>query len=80
MWKGAIVIGGRVGGIQLQIQDGENGFLVNSVEEAAEKIVYVLANQDKMQSISQKAHESVKTRYLMPHLLLSYLKVFQIYF
>ena len=33
MWKGAAVIGGRVGGIAHQIEDGVNGFLVNNVEE-----------------------------------------------
>src|SRR4030095_14290244 len=32
MWKGAAVIGGNVGGIRLQIQDGENGFLVDTVD------------------------------------------------
>ena len=42
MWKGAAVIGGNVGGIRLQITDGDNGFLVNSVDEAAERIVQVL--------------------------------------
>ena len=36
MWKGAAVIGGRTGGIAHQIEDGVNGFLVDSVEEAAE--------------------------------------------
>ena len=33
MWKGTPVIGGNVGGIKSQIEDGENGFLVDSVEE-----------------------------------------------
>jgi trehalose synthase len=32
MWKGAAVIGGRTGGIAHQIEDGVNGFLVDSVE------------------------------------------------
>ena len=39
MWKGATVIGGNVGGIKHQIEDGVNGFLVDSVEEAAARIV-----------------------------------------
>src|SRR5690606_37709597 len=33
LWKGTPVIGGDVGGIRHQIQDGHNGFLVSSVEE-----------------------------------------------
>jgi trehalose synthase len=39
MWKGTPVIGGDVSGIRYQIEDGENGYLVSSIEEAAERIV-----------------------------------------
>ena len=39
MWKGAAVIGGNVGGIRRQIRDGENGFLVNTVDQASDRIV-----------------------------------------
>jgi trehalose synthase len=42
MWKGAAVIGGNVGGIRRQIKDGENGFLVDSVEQAAERMIQLL--------------------------------------
>ncbi|WP_243670780.1 glycosyltransferase, partial [Methanoculleus chikugoensis] len=42
MWKGAAVIGGNVGGIRQQIEDGKSGFLVSSVDEAAERIVRLL--------------------------------------
>lgn len=41
MWKGAAVVGGNVGGIRRQIRDGENGFLVDTVDEAAERIVQI---------------------------------------
>ena len=34
LWKGRPVVGGRCGGITLQIDDGENGYLVDSVETA----------------------------------------------
>ena len=36
LWKGRPVVGGRAGGITLQIHDGENGYLVDSVEECAD--------------------------------------------
>jgi trehalose synthase len=42
MWKSTPVIGGNVGGIRYQIENGENGFLVSSIEEAAERIVQLL--------------------------------------
>ncbi len=37
LWKARPVVAGRVGGIVDQIQDGETGYLVDSVEECAEK-------------------------------------------
>src|SRR5205814_6887645 len=37
MWKGTVVIGGDVGGIRRQIKDGENGFLVRTPDQAAER-------------------------------------------
>jgi glycosyltransferase involved in cell wall biosynthesis len=42
MWKGTPVIGGNVGGFRHQIINGENGFLVDSIDEAAERIVHLL--------------------------------------
>lgn len=77
MWKGAVVIGGNVGGIKFQIQDGVNGFLVNSAAEAAEKIVYVLKNPDVKNKISSAARESVRENFLAPVNILSYLKLFK---
>ena len=37
LWKGRPVIGGRCGGITMQINEGENGHLVDSVESAAQR-------------------------------------------
>jgi len=39
MWKGAAVIGGNVGGVRHQIRDEWNGFLVNTPDQAAARIV-----------------------------------------
>ena len=44
MWKGAAVVGGRAGGIRHQIEDGINGFLVDTVEQTAERIAQLLKN------------------------------------
>ena len=46
MWKGKLMIGGNVGGIRVQIEDGVNGFLVDSPEECARRIVQVLEDPD----------------------------------
>lgn len=80
MWKTNAVIGGNVGGIKLQIEDGVSGFLVNSPMEAAEKIVYLCKNPHEKEKIAKAAHESVKKRFLMPHMILNYLNIFDDYF
>jgi len=77
MWKGASVIGGNVGGIKLQIEDGENGYLVSSPEEAAQKTVKLIKNQELREKLGRKAKESVKEKFLIPRLLRDYLRLFK---
>jgi trehalose synthase len=69
MWKGTPVIGGRVGGIKHQIEDGENGFLVDSVEQAAQRIVQVVKDPDLRRRLGERAKEDVRRRFLMPRLM-----------
>jgi len=69
MWKGTPVIGGRAGGIKHQIEDGENGFLVDSVEQAADRIVQVIKDHKLRERLGERARESVRRRFLMPRLL-----------
>jgi trehalose synthase len=73
MWKGAAVIGGNVGGIRHQIRDGENGFLVNSIDEAAERIVQVLRDPTLRARLGADAKETVRERFLMSGLLENWL-------
>ena len=42
LWKAKPTIGGNVGGIPLQIVDGESGYLVSSPEECAERTLAIL--------------------------------------
>ncbi len=76
LWKGTPVIGGDVGGIRFQIKDGENGFLVSSIKEAAEKIVLLLKNRKLRDSMGKKGREKVKKQFLMLRLLEDYLDLF----
>jgi len=69
MWKGTPVIGGNVGGIRHQIEDGVNGYLVASVEEAAKRIVQVIKDPRQSEELGAKARESVRTRFLMTRLM-----------
>ncbi len=76
MWKGTPVIGGRVGGIRHQIEDGANGYLVTSVEEAADRIVRLLKDDRLRTEMGQRARDSVRTRFLLTRLLEQHLDLY----
>lgn len=76
MWKGTPVIGGNVGGIRYQIKDGENGFLVTSVPEAAERMVQLLKDRKLRERMGKKAKETVCANFLMTRYLEQYLDLF----
>ena len=76
MWKGTPVIGGNVGGIRHQIEDGVNGFLVSSVEETARRIVQLLKDSELREGMGRKARESVARRFLLSRYLEQYLDLF----
>ncbi len=76
MWKGTPVIGGNVGGIRYQIQDGVNGFLVSTVEQAAERIVRLVRDKDLRERMGKAARETVREKFLMIRYLEQYLDLF----
>jgi len=73
MWKGTPVIGGNAGGICSQIEDGENGFIVDSIDQAAQRIVQLLKDEQLRESIGGKARQTVKERYLLSRYMENYL-------
>jgi trehalose synthase len=76
LWKQVPVVGGNVGGIPLQIINGENGFLVSSIEEAAEKTLYLLKNPKEAKKMGAKGKEHVLKNFLITRHLEDYLKLF----
>jgi trehalose synthase len=77
LWKGRPFIGGDVGGIPLQVQDGATGYLVSSPEECAERAVRVLHEPDLGKQLGRAGKEHVRKHFLTPRLLLDWLKIFQ---
>ncbi len=77
MWKGQPVIGGNVGGIRLQISDGESGFLVDDVPQCAQRILRLLREPELRSSMGEAARTSVRQRFLLPRFLRDYLKACQ---
>jgi trehalose synthase len=76
VWKNTPVIGGNVGGIRYQIEDGVNGFLVSSIEEAAERIVRLLKGEKLRNKMGCKARETVRQKFLVTRYLEQYLDLF----
>ena len=74
MWKGRPVIGGDVGGIRLQIDDGKNGYLVSSPEECSQRIVKLSQAPKLRARLGQAARKKVQQHYLLPRLALDYLQ------
>ena len=77
MWKGKPVVGGKVGGIPLQIVDGETGFLVESVEECADRALYLLQHPEEARRMGQAARERVRRHFLITRHLRDYLHLFR---
>ena len=75
LWKGTPVVASRVGGLPLQIRDGENGFLVepNDNQGFADRVVEILQNPGLATEIGKKAKEVVRNRFLITRLLSDYL-------
>ena len=69
IWKARPFIGGNVGGIPLQIEDGVTGFLVATVEECAERALEILDDPALGKSLGRRGKEHVRTHFLMPRYL-----------
>ena len=76
LWKGKPVVGGKVGGIPLQIIDGETGFLVTNVEECAQKVLYLLQHPEISREMGAKGREHVRENFLTTRHLRDYLELF----
>ncbi len=77
MWKGRPVIGSNVGGIKLQIVDGETGYLVSDVEGCAERIVTLLTDRERASEIGLRARVFVKERFLSMRDIEDHLALFE---
>ncbi|MEX2738485.1 MAG: glycosyltransferase [Candidatus Wukongarchaeota archaeon] len=75
LWKRKPVVASNVGGITLQIKDGENGFLVApyDVKGFAERIIKILQNPDLAEEMGKKGKETVRENFLITRLLSDYL-------
>jgi trehalose synthase len=77
LWKARPFIGGNVGGIPLQVQDGTTGYLVDSPAECAERAVRILQEPEHGRELGRAGKEHVRKHFLTPRLLRDWLQIFR---
>lgn len=68
MWKGTPVVGGG-GGVPLQVRDGVDGYLTSTAEDAAGRMVELLADPGLAIEMGDAARERVRERFLITRAL-----------
>ncbi len=76
LWKTRPTVAGRVGGIVVQIQDGETGWLVDSASECADACIEILRDPREARLRALRGKEFVRRHYLTPRLLRDWLVLF----
>jgi trehalose synthase len=76
LWKGRPVIGGRCGGITLQIDEGVNGYLVDDVETAAKRTADLLREPERADEMGAAGREHVRREFLSTRELEDWLRLF----
>jgi trehalose synthase len=76
LWKGRPVVGGRAGGIKLQIREGEDGFLVDDVPSCAQRIIDLLADPVGADAMGSQGREHVRKNFLSTRELEDWLRLF----
>ena len=76
IWKGRPFIGGNVGGIPLQIENGISGYLVDSVEGCAARTLDILKDPALGKALGRRGKEHVRKHFLTPRYLRDYLQIF----
>jgi len=71
MWKETPVVASRIGGIPLQVVDGETGFLVDptDLDACAESVVNILQNPSMAREVARRGKEHVREHFLTTRLL-----------
>lgn len=78
LWKEAPVVASNVGGIPLQITDGENGFLLEpkDIHGFSERIIELMKNPDMAKELGRNGKNTVREKFLITRILQDYLDLF----
>jgi trehalose synthase len=76
LWKGRPTVAGNVGGIPLQITDGESGYLVATADQTAERCANILTDPELGRRLGRAGKEHTRANFLSPRLLRDWLQLF----
>jgi trehalose synthase len=76
LWKGRPFVGGNVGGIPLQVENGISGYLVDTPEGCAARSLDILQDPALGKALGRRGKEHVRRHFLTPRYLRDYLKIF----
>jgi len=78
LWKETPVVASKVGGIPLQIEDGENGFLLDSLDldGFADRTIELLKNRRLAKKFGKAGKEKVREMFLITRVVSDYLDMF----
>jgi trehalose synthase len=76
LWKGRPTVAGNVGGIRIQIANGETGWLVDSPKSCAAACIEILRDPAEARARALKGKEFVRRHFLTPRLLRDWLVLF----
>lgn len=76
LWKTTPVVAGRTGGIPLQMQGGAGGFLVESVDECADRVLWLLRHPEEGKVLAARGKELVRERFLLTRLIADELRLY----
>ncbi len=75
LWKARPSVAANVGGIPLQIVDGQTGFLVDSAEQCAARVLDYLRDPDRARAMARRGKQRVRHDFLTPRLLRDWLGI-----
>jgi trehalose synthase len=69
LWKEKPVVAGCAGGIPMQFPEGYHHYLIDTVEECAERVVHLLKRPGERGDFGRAGREHVRKHFLLPRLL-----------
>ncbi|MCW3022424.1 MAG: glycosyl transferase group 1, partial [Conexibacter sp.] len=76
LWKARPFVGGNVGGIPLQVENGISGYLVDNPERCAARCLDILQDPSLGKALGRRGKEHVRRHFLTPRYLRDYLQIF----